>query len=412
MRAGSTRTGPAGTRVGYTPAIPLHEPGPAGALLDAALTPPAMTPPASPSSSADPLAWWLNAWLAVLVTFFTVAGLGLAWKQAASRQAEGAAERALMDPAAPDPGMTASEPVSSTSARQVTIGIYLERITALSIRDSRFEVVCDVWFSWSGADLDPVDRLVVVDGTIDTLDLLDESHDGDRHYRRYELKAEITKPFRIDHFPIDRHLLLLAFENGAMLRDELVLVPDHVNTAVSSRAAVHGYRLERLEAIEKAHSYKTSRGEPGILPGAKTTFSQARFGIVITRDGWGLFLKMFQALFVAVAIALLPCFIRPTDVDPRFGLGVGALFAAVANAYLVDTYVPDTGEFALADMINLLGTVTILLTLVESTLSLHLYDHRDERSLSLRLDRVSFVVTLTGFVAALALMLIGAAATR
>jgi len=89
-----------------------------------------------------------------------------------------------MDPVAPDPGMTASEPVSSPSARQVTIGIYLERITALSIRDSRFAVVCDVWFSWTGANFDPVDQLLVVDGTIDAIELLDESHDGDRHYRR------------------------------------------------------------------------------------------------------------------------------------------------------------------------------------------------------------------------------------
>jgi hypothetical protein len=348
----------------------------------------------------------------VLVGFFSVAGLGLAWRQAATRRAESAAERALMDPAAPDPGMTASEPVSSTSARQVTIGIYLERITALSIRDSRFEVVCDVWFSWTGADFDPVDQLLVVDGTIDAIELLDESHEGDRHYRRYALTAEITKPFRIDHFPLDRHLLLIAFENGSLLRDELVFVPDRVNTAVSSRAAVHGYRLEEHEVVEKPHSYKTSRGEPGISPGAKTTFSQARFGIMIVRDGWGLFLKMFQALFVAVAIALLPCFIRPTHVDPRFGLGVGALFAAVANAYLVDSYTPDTGEFALADMINLLGTVTILLTLVESTLSLHLYDQCDERACSRWLDRASFAVTIVGFTMALALILIGASATR
>jgi hypothetical protein len=369
-----------------------------------------MPPDASSPSAADRPIWWLRAWVSILVLFFAVVGLGLAWKQAGARRTAWAAERALLDPDAADPGMTASEPVSSAAAREVMIGIYLERITALSVRDSRFEVVCDVWFSWRGADFDPVDHLVLVDGTLDTLDLLDESTTGDRHYRRYQLTADVTKPFRIDHFPLDRHLLLVAFENGAMLRDELVFVPDRVNTTVSSRAAVQGYRFERLTAIEKPHSYKTSRGEPGIEPGVKTTFSQARFGIVIARDGWGLFLKMFQALFVAVAIALLPCFIRPIHVDPRFGLGVGALFAAVANAYLVDTYVPDTGEFALADMINLLGILTILLTLVQSTLSLHLYDHRDERALSRRLDRLSFAVTLVGFLAALSVILLGARA--
>ena len=354
---------------------------------------------------------WLRGWIAVLVAFFATAGPGLAWKQAASRQAEQEAWRSIMDSRAADPGMTPPEPVPTESAREVEIGIYLERITDLSIRDSRFAVVCDLWFSWTGEAFDPAEHLVVVDGSIDTIELLDESHDGDRHHRRYQLTATITKPFRIDHFPLDRHLLLIAFENGAMLRSELLFVPDRKNTAVSSRAAVHGYRLDSLAAIEKPHSYKTSRGEPGVMPGEKTTFSQARFGVRIARDGWGLFLKMFQALFVAVAIALLPCFIRPTDVDPRFGLGVGALFAAVANAYLVGNYVPDTGEFALADVINLLGTVTILLTLVESTVSLHLFEHLDDRDLSRRLDRISFAVTLVGFIATVGLVLRAASAT-
>lgn len=351
---------------------------------------------------------WVVGWVGVLVAFFATAGVTLGWRQAAARRAERAAWAAFLDPAAADPGMTAAEPVATAAARAVTVGIYLERIAELSIRDSRFEVVCDLWFSWTGPRFDPAEQLVVVDGTISSLELLDESQDDDRHFRRYQLTAVVARPFRIDHFPLDRHLLLVAFENGALRRDALVFVPDRENSAVSSRAAVHGYRLETLTALEKPHSYKTARGEPGVTPGAKTTFSQARFAVMVSRDGWGLFAKMFQALLVAVAIALLPCFITPTDVDPRFGLGVGALFAAVANAYLVGSYVPETGAFALADMVNLLGTVTILLTVVQSTLSLHLYARCGEEALSRRLDRISFVVTLVGFLAALGLILLGA----
>ncbi len=73
-------------------------------------------------------------------------------------------------------------------------------------------------------------------------------------------------------------------------------------------------------------------------------------------------------------------------------------------------YLSDTGEFALADMINRLGIVTILLTLVQSTLSLHLYDHRDERAISRWLDHVSFAVMLIGFLVALSLLLLGTCA--
>src|SRR5262249_37508907 len=102
-------------------------------------------------------------------------------------------------------------------------------------------------------------------------------------------------------------------------------------------------------------------------------------------------------LYVSVAIALLACFIKPINVDPRFGLGVGALFAAVANTYVVGSYVPDTGELTLADILNILGILTILVTLIESTVSLWLYERYDEKVLSERLDRMSFRVMLGGF---------------
>jgi hypothetical protein len=347
-------------------------------------------------------------WVTFLVIFFGVVGILLGWMQAAERAALDRTWQAVMDPLAADPGLTPAEDVPTDRARRVTVGLYLERITEVAIRESRFRALVDVWFAWQGEPYDPTGHLVIVDGTIASLKTLEEADEGDRHYRLYQMEVEIAKTFHIHNFPLDRHLLVFAFEDGSGHREELLFEPDLANSAISSRAAVHGYRLGNLTALEKPHSYKTTQGRPGLAPGTRSTFSQARFGLMIARDSWGPFVKMFHALFVAVAIALLPCFIRPTDLDPRFGLGVGALFAAVANSYLVGALVPDTGEFSLADLVNLLGIVTILITLVESTVSLHLFDHCGQQELSLSLDRTSFIVVSVGFVAAVALILLGA----
>jgi hypothetical protein len=121
-------------------------------------------------------------------------------------------------------------------------------------------------------------------------------------------------------------------------------------------------------------------------------------GIPVERAGWGLYFKMFQSLFVAVVLALLAFFIRPTEVDPRFGLGVGGLFAAVANAYVISSLVPDTGNLALADIINGVGIGVILLTVVQSTISLHLFASRGEEALSRRFDRLSFAIILPCYI--------------
>jgi hypothetical protein len=122
-------------------------------------------------------------------------------------------------------------------------------------------------------------------------------------------------------------------------------------------------------------------------------------GIWITRPDLGFFVKMFLGLYIAVAIALLAFFIKPTDVDPRFGLGVGALFAAVANSYITSSLVPDSGILTLADMVNSVGIVMILLSLVQSTISLHIFDRRGQEAFSRRFDRVSFAVFATSYAA-------------
>ncbi len=352
--------------------------------------------------------WFRNGTI-LLIVFFVLCGGGLAWSQWRVKRADRLAMRSWLSPNEPDPAVTAAEIVDTQDATQVSVGIYLERIPSLSMKEMVWTVVFDVWFRWRGPSSSPAENLVVVNGSIESKERQAEHHDGEDHYERYQMEAKITKSFSTKQFPLDEHLLLLALENGESVRQRMVFVPDTENSNTSSRVVVPGYVLSNWSLIEKPHSYKSTRGDPRLISPSKSTFSQIRFGLNLGRSGWGLYLKMFQALYVAVAIAFLSCFIKPTYVDPRFGLGVGALFAAVTNFYLVNSFVPDTGELALADVVNLLGTLTILVTLVESTFSLYLYDICGEQDLSKRLDRMSFKVMLGGFLSANLALILAAA---
>ena len=97
-------------------------------------------------------------------------------------------------------------------------------------------------------------------------------------------------------------------------------------------------------------------------------------------------------------IALLAMFIKPTNVDPRFGLGIGGLFAAVANSYVTSSLIPDTGVITLADSVNGIGVWMILLTLIQSTISLYLFENSGAETLSHRFDQASFAVLTAGYV--------------
>jgi hypothetical protein len=84
-------------------------------------------------------------------------------------------------------------------------------------------------------------------------------------------------------------------------------------------------------------------------------------------------------------------------VDPRFGLGVGAAFAAIANNIFVGSLLPPSGGVTLSAMVNAVGLATIFLTLVQSTIALYIEDTLGQEKLRVFLDRISFAVFVAGY---------------
>ena len=81
--------------------------------------------------------------------------------------------------------------------------------------------------------------------------------------------------------------------------------------------------------------------------------------------------------------------IDPIDLDPRFGLGVGAIFAAIASAYVISSALPETNQYTLADKMNMLAVGVIFLSIVQSVFSLRLWKNGKEAA-SKSLDFISF----------------------
>jgi hypothetical protein len=121
--------------------------------------------------------------------------------------------------------------------------------------------------------------------------------------------------------------------------------------------------------------------------------------MLVNIPSWPIYFKNFQALFASLAIAFLVFFIKPTHVDPRFGLGIGAFFAVIANNILVGSLLPPQGRFSLTAMVNALGLATIFLTLVQSTISLYIEDTMGQGKLRRLFDKVSFAVFAIGYTA-------------
>jgi len=355
---------------------------------------------------------WLTAWACFLAVLFLAAGVFLFQTMRANQKAAAERHAVRLDANADEPGVAAADRALPPDAKPtlVTAGIYVDRILELSVKDVSWTVEFFLWFRWRGDTLQTCEEFQVVDGTVESRDKEEDETIAGERYQRFRVVAKITKFFDVTRFPCDEHLLTIAIELPGHRRGEVLFVADTEGSSVSSRVKVPAYNLKPAVVLEKPHSYKTARGDPRLQQGAKSTYSQLRIGVGIERAGWGLYFKLFQSLYIAILLALLAFFIRPTEVDPRFGLGVGALFAGVANAYVISSLVPDTGVMALADIVNGVGIGVILLTVIQSTISLHLYSVRGAEAASRAFDRISFAVILPGYIFLNVLLPLGASA--
>jgi hypothetical protein len=279
----------------------------------------------------------------------------------------------------------------------VVFGTFINRISGLSMRDSKFDVDFYIWFSWNGSEVNPGEDLQIINGQISSKQLQADWHEGEKHYEQYQVLASITEPFEVVLFPFDSHNLTIEIEDSYNGIYELEYVPENnQNSSISPKIYIPGYSVKFLSPVAELHRYSTNFSSPweDTIP---SIYSKIIFGVGIIREGYGYYFKLFQSLFVAVAVAILGFFLKP-DYAPRFVVGVGALFAAVANYYNILSMQPIVGYMTLADIINLIGILTIFLSLIQSSISVYMYDNLGKKELSRRFDKYSAIVFILCYV--------------
>ncbi len=306
---------------------------------------------------------------------------------------------------APHAARAGADDASGRPPAEVYVGVYVNRIHSVDMKEYHFTADFWAWFRWKDADLDPVETFDVVNGSIDKKTSVQKSKSGEWNYAVCRVEAEITKFFDVHAFPLDDHVISVEIEDTAKEDHLLRYVPDSANCGVSPEVQVPGWDITRATAEAAPHGYETNYGDISLPTGNRSTYSRFVYAIELRRPGFGYFAKLFFGLAVAVAIAFLAFFIRPTDLDPRFGLGVGAIFAAVGSLYVTSSSLPDTNVMTMSDKLHIVAFAVILVSLVESTLSLHWFVGGREEA-SRRLDRRSFWILTAAYVATSSLVVL------
>jgi hypothetical protein len=296
-------------------------------------------------------------------------------------------------PLAPNP-----TPSAKAAPVDVRVGIYVTQLGEPDLKTSQFNAVFWVWFRWKGApDLDPMKKFEVVGGQIEARDNEDRKVTGDETYAVARIRAVVTQDFDIGRFPVDEHTMEICVEETSDGVDGIRYIADSANSRIEEGVKLSGWIMEPASVAAGSKVYASNFGDPSLPADARSEYARFTMSVPIHRPGVSYPLKLFWSLYLSVFVALLALHIKPFDLDPRFGLGVGAVFAAMASAYVISSALPDSNQVTLADSVIMIAVGFIVASIIESIVSLRLHQAGKEQA-SRRLDVLMFCVFAAAYV--------------
>jgi hypothetical protein len=297
--------------------------------------------------------------------------------------------------------------VSGTAQEKdtVKVGIYITSLFDLSLTNHSFSADFWLWFNYRNDSLKPLETLEIVNAKKVEYSLASTEKKAGINWAAHKCKADVKKEWNIEHFPFDNQTLEIVAEEAIKDTAALVYLADVKNSQLDEAVKLEGWRIKSFKIKGGYATYKTTYGDP-VLKGT-SSYPHVIISIVLERVGLGLFFKLFIGVYIAFAIAILVFWIDPAEIDSRFGLSVGSLFAAVGNKYIVDSVLPETIVFTLADKVHLLTFFFVFISLLISTRTSYLHKQHKPK-LAKKVDRTAFYIT-TGLYILVNAILIGVA---
>ena len=272
---------------------------------------------------------------------------------------------------------------------EVIVGTYVNKVQDLSFRDNRYTVDFYVWFRWKAtgalADYKPLDSFELMNGRIDAKSSVVEKKIGDISYASARVTATIAETWDLTNFPFDWHRVQVRLEDSTLTALDMTFVADTTNSRLGSEIEMAGWSASNFGSEVQRRLYRTNYGDISLPTDAQSEYSRYVISWDIDRVGWGAAIKLLSTVILATGVAFVSFMVKPSDLDARFGMGVGALFAVAASAFIVSASVPDSASLTVADKLHMVALAGIFLTLLISAYCLRL-EVRGKEELAFRID--------------------------
>jgi hypothetical protein len=273
------------------------------------------------------------------------------------------------------------------------VGVYVTSLYDLNLADKSFNIDFWLWFNYRNDSLHPMETVEIANAKDFSFVLPDTERADSMTWACHKCRAVVKKEWDLQHFPFDRQRLDVRIEDAIVDASELCYLPDVVHSNYDRSIRLDEWIIGDFTIRKDDKRYETNFGNPALA--MESTYPAVTATFEIRRDGLGLFFKLFVGVYVAYIISLMVFWMGPENQE-RFGLIVGALFAGVANKYIVDGLMPPTIILTLPDKIHNVTFAYIILHLIFTVIASRLAV-KDRLKSGWRLDRISFVVSIVSF---------------
>jgi hypothetical protein len=281
------------------------------------------------------------------------------------------------------------ETAESGPADTVKIGAYILSVYDLDFPANKVNVDFYLWYNAKKDSLELLQYMEVINATEVNKSGETDERRGKIIYQTVRVNSQIKESWDVANFPFDEQTIEVIIEDFDKDNSKLVFIADTIGSKIDKNIHIEGWNIKDFGIKVIDNTYETNYGDPDIPLNEYSSYSRAVIYFTIEREGHGLFFKLFIGLFISVLMSLLTFFINPLDLDPRFGLSVGAIFAAIASQYVIASTLPQNATLTLVDILHDISFIYIFLCILMSTISLH-YMKSGKEILSQKIDRYSF----------------------
>jgi hypothetical protein len=289
-----------------------------------------------------------------------------------------------------------AEPVAAPTPQTVFVGIHLNRIVNLDLKQNTYSMDFYLWFRWKG-DKNPAETYEFLNAfekwgetTVSESEEPRELGNGWLH-QEFHIELQFHNPFYFEPYPLDEQVLRISLEDKSFNSKNIRYIPDILSTSYNDELFIPGWKVDKQNIWNTTHSYGTNFGQ---LTKNNEVYSRINYDLHISRSPRIMHLfKLFLPVLIILVMVMVIFFIPISFFESRVEISITGLLSLIALQMVLNDTLPPIGYLTLTDKVYYFAYFTVMCALIE-TVWVYFSFKRDER-VSRQIDRFASIAMMS-----------------